>query len=291
MAKTHRQAFTLVELLVVVGIIGMLVALLLPAVLRARESARRAQCNRNQEEIAKAFGVYEAAKRQLPGYVNGRPGVRGPTSWVVVLLPQLGREDLWEDWRTWRMGQPYPGYPTPGPRMPGLICPSDDPQEPTAVSYVGNCGLPDNSATVPPDTAANGVLHNLYDFPQPTMRLADIKDGASSTLLVSENIQATEWFPREDTMEPRRPLESDAGMVWWATEPWPATAGINRGRNDLIPQPPQPPPIEYARPSSFHPGGVVAAFCDGHTQFLDEGIDYRVFRQMMAPHDVGASIP
>ena len=63
-------AFTLVELLVVVTIIGILIALLMPAVLAARERARIAQCTSNQREVGLAIMQYEVAKQKYPGYAN-----------------------------------------------------------------------------------------------------------------------------------------------------------------------------------------------------------------------------
>ena len=64
--RSHVRAFTLVELLVVIAIIGILVALLLPAIQAAREAARRTQCTNNMKQIGLAILNYESAKKQLP---------------------------------------------------------------------------------------------------------------------------------------------------------------------------------------------------------------------------------
>jgi prepilin-type N-terminal cleavage/methylation domain-containing protein/prepilin-type processing-associated H-X9-DG protein len=96
--NTKRSAFTLVELLVVIAIIGVLIALLLPAVQAAREAARRLQCANNVSQISKAFLQFESAHRHLPsggwGYQwaphPGRGvGLDQPGGWSYSLLPYL----------------------------------------------------------------------------------------------------------------------------------------------------------------------------------------------------------
>jgi hypothetical protein len=74
-------------------------------------------------------------------------------------------------------------------------------------------------------------------------------------------------------------------MVWFR-EP-DECSGINRCKD--VGQRPQD--IRYARPSSNHPGGVLATFCDGHQQFISEKIDYSVYQHLMTPDDKGAGLP
>ena len=73
MNRLGRRGFTLVELLVVITIIGMLMALLLPAVQSARESGRRAQCQNNQKQLALALLNFESRQGAFPGYTNRLP--------------------------------------------------------------------------------------------------------------------------------------------------------------------------------------------------------------------------
>lgn len=90
-----RRAFTLVELLVVIAIIGILIALLLPAVQAAREAARRSQCSNNLKQMGLACLNYHEARGTLPPYrISQRH-----TTWAAIILPYIEQEsaaDLWD---------------------------------------------------------------------------------------------------------------------------------------------------------------------------------------------------
>src|SRR5829696_3130788 len=98
--KSGREGFTLIELLVVIAIIGVLIALLLPAVQAAREAARRSQCVNNLMQLGLALHNYESAHEVLP------PGVVNPTgpiqntphgyhfSWLTQILPYIEQTNV-----------------------------------------------------------------------------------------------------------------------------------------------------------------------------------------------------
>ncbi len=149
--RHDRRGFTLVELLVVIAIIGTLVALLLPAVQSARETARKNTCTNNMKQLMTALTNYDSSLRKLPGYTNelfnpngtktGTPlmpdnksGRRG--SWVVKILPYMEEQSLYDTWST------VFGTNPPAPAIAGLTCPSNVPDVPSApwLAYVVNAG-------------------------------------------------------------------------------------------------------------------------------------------------------
>src|SRR5689334_1255126 len=87
------RAFTLVELLVVIAIIGVLVALLLPAVQAAREAARRMQCGNNLRQLGLALQNYHDVNQTFP--LNYRPVVGGTYSWMQAILPYIEQQNLY----------------------------------------------------------------------------------------------------------------------------------------------------------------------------------------------------
>src|SRR5262245_24147999 len=94
----RRLAFTLVELLVVIAIIGILVALLLPAIQAAREAARRTKCVNNLHNVALAVLNYESAKKSLPpGSVNSKVVQASGIGWQVQILPYVEESGISEE--------------------------------------------------------------------------------------------------------------------------------------------------------------------------------------------------
>jgi prepilin-type N-terminal cleavage/methylation domain-containing protein/prepilin-type processing-associated H-X9-DG protein len=227
--KSKSRAFTLVELLVVITIIGILIALLLPAVQAAREAARRLHCCNNMRQVGMALHNYHSAHSVFPpaiidsgaafwpGYgsrPSGYPARALNTSGWVILLPYLEQQGLHDmyDFKqascsiayngTTVAGNPLVNRPVVTMTLALFRCPSDD--EPTLVSG-GSDGV--NDAATGNYTFAWGSYHDYYGNYSSygaslvqgmfgnngAARLDDVKDGTTQSIAVGESIQRTCW--------------------------------------------------------------------------------------------------
>jgi len=230
MTIRNRVGFTLVELLVVIAIIGMLVALLVPAVMGARSRARVATCTNYQKELGSAILQYDIAKQRLPGIKN-KVGSNSGVTWVPVLFPYLGRMDLWEGTTGWRTGT----IPTNPPRIAQLVCPDDMPTVVSALTYVVNI----TSVTGTPP-----VLPLFGDYSAGTSNAISLSNvrSPSQTVMLSERIDATRNYAASAM------TAAVLGFIW------PTTANTTVGSTTIL------PPI--------HRGIVIVTFCDGRVDAL-----------------------
>ena len=295
--RRKKSGFTLVELLVVITIIGMLMSLLLPAVNSAREAARQTQCKNNMRQCAIAAVGYESRTGKFPGYRN-QFGTASPAvgTWVVPLLSDLGRNDIADAWAN---GPAIPVVDvTSGvlnfaqaPSIDLLLCASDPPiaQGDPELSYVINAGIQfkasyDYELSGP----SNGIAHD--ENSRVSANFVDSHDGLTTTLLFSERMLGESSGSRWDIGGQIGNLthlnKTKTVFVWEAPvgnslNMAPATypqdvAKINGG-------PKGAPTATFSRPSSAHPGGVIASFGDTRTIYLNENVEYHVFVQLMTP--------
>jgi prepilin-type N-terminal cleavage/methylation domain-containing protein len=214
-----RSGFTLVELLVVITIIGILIALLLPAVQSAREAARLAQCQNNLKQIGLAMHNYHSANNCFPPIaVFGAPRADGNwnpynTSWLTLLLPYMEQAGASQGVN---FKVPMWGQPVMGTYVSTLICPSEVvPTQPSnwaglAVScYGASMGMAwwhgysgaAYSAAYPPQFGSllPGTYDNVFTPPdcgeQPARvaSMSDVSDGTSNVMVVAE-ITASGWY-------------------------------------------------------------------------------------------------
>ena len=245
--RNGRSGFTLVELLVVIAIIGILVALLLPAVQSAREAARRASCLNNMKQIGIALQNYHGTHKSFP-FGWGRDLTSW--SWSALILP-YAEEGIVEDMIDWSYTYNVPENLPFASKMfiPMYQCPS----------------APDNVLV----TCCKGNGAGNHDD------VAETNYCAISTHLPVLWAQVGEPRTSEDMAtgviygRSKTGIQQNAGFFWQAVNLVTTAHGIN---GDVI--------YEDSGVLSYHPGGAQFLFCDGHVTFLDEGIDQDVLEAL-----------
>jgi prepilin-type N-terminal cleavage/methylation domain-containing protein/prepilin-type processing-associated H-X9-DG protein len=276
----RRRAFTLIELMLVVGIIAILIALLLPAIQAAREQARRAQCTNNLMQLGIALGNYTSTHSVLPpGVVNDTgPIVNLPRgyhfSWTVQILPYIGQNNIYRRFNFATSVYAASNFTVRDVQIATFICPSDSRRGP--MSYVG-CHH-DVEAPIAADN--HGVLYlNSH------VRLDDITDGPAQTILLGES------------------RHNDLALLGWAS----GTRATLRNTGHMLNGPSTFPglsgntqlseaeisaayeqmvedgiiPVNFVGGfSSLHPQGANFLFCDGSVRFVKSSINSHVYQQL-----------
>jgi prepilin-type N-terminal cleavage/methylation domain-containing protein/prepilin-type processing-associated H-X9-DG protein len=247
--STRRRGFTLIELLVVIAIIGVLIALLLPAVQAAREAARRAQCTNNLKQIGLAVHNYISSNQAVPpitvdprntGAVSDLGTALGDfTQWpyqnyspLARLLPYLELNPVYDSinhnvpvrWGGW---DPSPSGPVGVYQMTAIttqiatfLCPSDaDPGNFSPLNLNGQSRVP-GAFNYPYNTGlnranngwnANGPFYIATDWETyPTVSIASFRDGTSNTVIFSEWVKGPGMTPGPDGL----------GMVYVGPNSW-----------------------------------------------------------------------
>lgn len=211
----RRSAFTLVELLVVIAIIGILIALLLPAVQSAREAARRTQCSNNLKQLSLAIHNYASTHGVLPPGSVQTDGSNGAasewTNWGIAILPMLEQQNLFDQYDPNVHNTHANNRPVLATHLPMYICPSDsgtadaliNPTQVTSAvmaapsSYKGIAGrrwggtngywdYPPFAVQALDKMQFRGPLHMTGVEGHTCESFATIRDGTSSTMLISE---------------------------------------------------------------------------------------------------------
>lgn len=244
----NRRGFTLVELLVVIAIIGVLVALLLPAVQAAREAARRSSCMNNVRQLIIALHDYEHAHEHFPA---GSTNPTGPIknlpqgdhmSWIARILPDLGEPARFRQ-IDFTVGAYHKlNNPMRQTTVQTLLCPSSPVMDGPISSYAGV----HNDKEAPIDVDNNGVL-----FLNSKITFDDLRDGAAYTLFVGE-----------------KKTDVDTDLGWMS-----GTPATLRNAGTAINAPPDPLATPTANPNSWGSPPWVQSMSEYGEENLFESFD------------------
>ena len=294
-----QTGFTLIELLVVIAIIGILVALLLPAVQAAREAARRSQCQNNLKQWALGalnhvgehgyfplnYDGVKLASRRIIGEENG-------TSWIVWTLPYVEEQPLFDQFKSNRA---FEGdFSSKGigrtdtnvrelmkSQFPLLHCPSDPESLELATNQIQWSGI-EVSRTNYKGCAGDPHMLGTWDVPNPNkpdyweapqegimfrnsyitpVRISQVTDGTSHTFLIGEDVVAHNLH----------------SVAFYGNGAWDGT------ETPLNYMPIPPTPSDWTMVIGFrslHPSIAQFAMADGSVQAIEETIDYEIYKNM-----------
>ncbi len=297
--RTKRGGFTLVELLVVIAIIGILIALLLPAVQAAREAARRLQCSNHLKQFGLALHAYHdvyaafptGSGRREPRLTGNSEGLgTGILGWMPRLLAYM-EQTVISDRIDWEQERGYEGTNAQliGEDLSFARCPSDS-----------NYKRPKPDFAPTNYVACQGVNGRGFSWLKPEglfiiakyKRIRDILDGTSNTMALSECLVGRPWVKRygSDTAGwnaclagTAPPIEScvgtggPRGYSWFYTvqmSVWSYSARIPP--NDQLTDNHEPEiwtNFGFFAARSRHPGGVNVAMADASVQFVSDTIN------------------
>jgi prepilin-type N-terminal cleavage/methylation domain-containing protein len=287
----RRLGFTLVELLVVIAIIGILVALLLPAIQSAREAARRTQCLNHLHQWSVAMHLYHDANKRLPpgGVSKPKRLTWVPHLWAHVEEgPLASQNDLKKAFFEAPMTISSADTGLAMQFVTIYYCPDDgEGQDLTKGqyrrrrgNYVVNFGNQKVSATdvlvgIAPFSSVAGVGRKT--------ELGDITDGTSNTLLMSEAIRARSSADddhRGDFMNDNGHFRFNTSLTPNTSSPDIVRDGFYVETNDPLMPAISSTEFPQAAARSRHPGGVNASLCDASGGFFSNDIDAIVWRAM-----------
>lgn len=292
--STKPRGFTLVELLVVIAIIGILVALLLPAIQAAREAARRSECSNKLKQIGVALHNYHDTHKVFPyGYLE-EGTLHKRTCWFQEVWPFIEEQPLYdrymENTSLWVMDVP------PEVRdatLKSFQCPSDGSQPAKGASGGFRSNADGFQGSYVVCTGPGIMRYGTADlggmfFRLSAIKMSDVVDGTSNTLMASEAIARgskntnSGWggaggywggAPHGGygftTLEPPNSPIADRVYACKATD-WPeapciSTAGTDDHRN-------------FAR--SYHPGGANFVLADASVRFIPNSVNLEVYQAL-----------
>ncbi len=278
--RAKRSGFTLVELLVVIAIIGVLVALLLPAVQAAREAARRSQCQNNLKQMGLGLHNHHDVHKVFPTggmdyysartYANGGPEVttRQGWGWLYQLLPFIEQQNLWENTNeAFIRATPVKTYFCPSRRAPMVVAGY------ALNDYAGNAGTYTSTGYAWGDGYNGCVIRNT----QSPVGFQNITDGTTNTIFVGEK-----RLDRFAMGTSQCDDNEGYGSGWdWDIVRW--------GNNPPMPDRRGTDQCEVLF-GSLHPAGCNFALADGSVRIISYQVDIVAFQRLCERGD-GQPIP
>ena len=281
--------------MVVIAIIGILVALLLPAVQSAREAARRTECQNNLKQIGLAILNYESTHGVFTPYSITSPKRH---NWTAFILPQIEQQavaDIYHWDKNWDAPANQPAITT---HLKVLHCPSTAEPADRLDNFSGKSASTSDYA---PPTAITQTLINLGLMDRVTNLRAvitngqrvthsTIRDGASNSIMVTEDAgRPVHW-----TSQGRGPAPHDNGCgnynvgnngrvlgAGWADTACGIPIHGFTYDGDRCPGPCAINCTNNNEAYAFHPGGINAVFADGAVRFLSESIEMRTYGALL----------
>jgi len=308
----HHRAFTLVELLVVITIIGMLIALLLPAVQAARESARRAQCGNNLKQIGLALQNYHSTVGSLPpGNINSAaglcPGNPEPTAayssqfgnWAIAILPYLEQGNLFDRYDFRSLNESPENQAVREMVVSTYACPSDLDTRTPAVPAVGpaaaagakyapgsyravtgrsddGCNFLDSEMMSGYDKHSRGPIHAIFTAPAWKKAYPGVETFAHIRDGTSNTLLVGESTTSTNTGYRTFWAYSFAYFTLSGATAQPRTFWGDFDRCVAAGGDGDSIPCKRGW-GSFHSGGMHFVLCDGSVHFLNESIDTVLF--------------
>jgi len=293
--KTSR-GFTLVELLVVIAIIGLLIALLLPAVQSTRESSRRSACSNNYKQLGLAVQLYHQGKQKIPPQFLPAPtyfSTGGGATVHYLLLPYLEQQAVFDAGAgTDCVSKFLPdGTVVNGATIDMFLCPSEPAVKRMGVDANGKpiWALTNYAANYQVfGDPAKGNVYVTNMTPQTSFRL--FSDGTSKTITFAEKNRFCNGGAGLSCIWGHGPWTQpymamfaygsrDGGTMYWANNGW-SEVGVRSKPQDN----PADADCYWPVPQSRHPGGIVAGIADGSTRFVSASIDGTAWWALCTPN-------
>jgi len=277
-----RCGFTLVELLVVIAIIGILIALLLPAVQAAREAARRTQCSNNLKQMGLAIHNYMDQHREY--FPPGSPGPRrhGLFSHILPFLElQTIHDELDLDGDTFIEPHRYtpidvyfcPSYP--GERV--VRNKANGYKNGASCTYLGVAGVLREGVETTPDEGGGAIPKNGMFGWEFVRRANQVGDGLSNTLTMGEYVQRDDEGEFGDFPGNVRPwilgaTQTSKASYTFRVCVYPINSRVQRSRDGI--------PFNHLPLGSYHPGGAHFLLGDASVRFLSETMPFDVYQAL-----------